>query len=100
MFVAINLVQQIFTDLTYHYLAVAQVKMELKDIWDKVEEMFDEYKVLKLFKDYETMLLMYQKWAPICFDFKDKYLNKDFVWTNLNRLSDKTMNKIYMKTEF
>lgn len=80
--------------------AIAETKLELKSIWSKVEEMFEEYRILKLYKDYETMILMYQKWAPICFDFKDKYMNKDYVWAKLDRLSDKIMNSIYMKTEF
>lgn len=60
--------------------AIADIKLELKDVWDNVEKMFEEYKLLKLFKDYETMILKYQEWAPTCFDFKDKYLNKDYVW--------------------
>jgi hypothetical protein len=80
--------------------AIAEIKLELNDIWERVERMFAEYKLLKLFKDYETMILKYQEWAPACFDFKDKYLNSEYVWCKLNRLSDKIMQPVYEKTEF
>ena len=43
---------------------IAEIKIELNDIWQRVESMFDEYKLLKLFKDFETMILKYQEWAP------------------------------------
>ena len=79
--------------------AIADIKLELHDIWERVEKMFNEYKLLKLYKDFETMILKYQEWAPACFDFKDKYMNSNYVWTKLDRLSDKTLQPIYIKSE-
>ena len=78
---------------------IAEIKLELNDIWQKVEKMYEEYKLLKLYKDYETMILKYQEWAPAWFDFKDKYLNRDYVMNKLNKISDKVLNPIMNKTE-
>ncbi|CAI2370616.1 unnamed protein product [Moneuplotes crassus] len=86
-------------ELSIFRKAITEKKLELHDIWQRVEKMFKEYKLLKLFKDYETMILKYQEWAPACFDFKDKYLNQEYVWSSLNRLSDKTMQPIYRRSE-
>ena len=71
--------------------AIAEIKLELNDIWKQVEKMHEEYKLLKLFKDFETMILKYQEWAPAWFDFKDKYLNRDYVMNRLDKLSDKIL---------
>lgn len=79
---------------------IAEIKLELNDIWQRVEKMFAEYKLLKLFKDFETMILKYKEWAPACFDFKDKYMNTDYVWTKLNRISDTAMQPVFQKTDF
>jgi len=87
------------TELETFRKAITDIKLELHDIWQRVEKMFEEYKLLKLFNDFETMILKYQEWAPACYDFKDKYMNSRYVWKTLDRLSDKTLQPIYIKSE-
>lgn len=55
------------------------------------------FRELKKRNDFETILLMHERWASICFDFKNKYLNFNFVKNLVDRQLDKIMQPICVK---
>lgn len=80
--------------------AVLEVKLDLMGIWNKVEDMQKEFAALKSDKDYETMLLNYHRWYALCWDFKNKYLDRDFVMTELSNKTEKVMKAATMNSEY
>ena len=56
-----------------------------------------EYAGLKKIIDYETMICMYKRWASICYDFKEKYLNFEYVKNLIDRKVDPIMRPIALK---
>lgn len=56
-----------------------------------------EYKKLKEIKDFETILLMYERWASICYDFREKYLNFEYIRILVDRKIDPIMRPVAVK---
>jgi hypothetical protein len=63
----------------------------------KIDEMQVQYNKLKEIKDYETIILMYQRWSSICYDYREKYLNFEYIKNLVNRRIDPIMRPIAMR---
>lgn len=63
----------------------------------KVKDMQKEFLGLKKLNDFETILNMHSRWASVCFDFKNKYLNFDYLKNLVNAKLDKIMQPICVK---
>ena len=79
--------------------AIVNVKFDLKEIYNKVEQIQIEHKALKADKDYETILLNSDRWSAICYDFKNKYLDRDYVLGYLAKQTDSILKEITSKTD-
>ena len=63
----------------------------------KIEEMQIYYRKLREVNDFETILLMYQRWSSVCFDFKNKYLSFDYLKNLVDRRTDPVMRPIALQ---
>ena len=80
--------------------AIVDVKLMLQEIWSKVEDLQKEYAALKTDQDWETMLLNNHRWSAICWDFKHKYLSRDWVQKELARRTDHAVEMVTTKSDF
>ena len=77
--------------------ALYEILYDLQMFWKKVEQMQREYARLKKEKMFETMILMYERWSSICYDFREKYLNFEYIRNVVNRKVDPIMRPIASK---
>eukprot|EP00347_Sterkiella_histriomuscorum_P014564 403360399 len=76
---------------------ITEILYDMQKFWRKIEEMQIQYRQLKNINDYETILLMYERWSSICYDFKDKYLNFDYIKNLVDKKIDPIMRPIALK---
>jgi hypothetical protein len=62
-----------------------------------VRDMQIQYKELRRLKDFETIILMYERWSSICFDYKNKFLNFEYFKNLVNRKVDPILQPICLK---
>lgn len=55
---------------------------------------------MKSDKDYETMLLNFDRWSAVFWDFKNKYLSRDYVMTALDNRTGKMLNIVTVNTDY
>ena len=56
-----------------------------------------QYRELKSVNDFETIILMYERWSAICYDFRDKYMNFDYLKNLVDKKVDPIMRPIACK---